>query len=201
MTGIKTQIEKLREELKIKAGNERREAYKSGLCASCGVPIPEERRKHGSYTCSHACMGKFIADHDYSLNSPILREKRKELKKEKKPAKRSGTSTARVKDTCKVCDGDIVPGEQYVWVIPARLDDAYDPDHPFAKFKYHPPCIKNAYAIADKIFKLYTEEGLDEEVDIIVNFAKNYGGIKNFDWAAKIDPGVLSKYQEELEEY
>ena len=200
MTGIKKQIEKLREEIKIKAGNERREAYKSGLCASCGVPMPEERKKHGSYTCSHACMVKCIADHDYSLSSPILREKRKDLKKEKKPMKRSGTSTARVKDTCKVCNGDIVPGEQYEWIIPEQWEDAYDPDHPFAKFKYHTPCVKNFYAIADGIFKLYMEDDFGEEVDIIVNFAKNYGGIKSFDWAAKIDPEVMSKYRAELDE-
>ena len=195
------QIEKLREEIKNKAGNSRREAYKSGLCASCGFPIPEERKKYGSYTCSHACADKFITDHDYSSHSLILREKRKELKKESKPMKRSGTSTARVKDTCKVCDGDIVPGEQYEWIIPEQLDDdAYDPEHPFVKYKYHTPCVKNVYAIANKIFKLYVDDGLDEEVDSIVDFAKHYGGIKNFDWASKIDPNVVSKYQEELDE-
>lgn len=193
---LKQQLEEFRDSIKKEANDKRTVAFATGLCAFCGTKIPESRFKRGSYTCSSSCVGEFQRNYDYSMSSDLIRNRKKELKSHnpKKEMTYSGTSTARVKDYCDLCEYTILPGDRYHWKIPAIWDDDYDPDKPFSKYKDHIECLDNLFKIAKEIFHLYTDEGLSDEIKPIFDFAKLHGGLKNFNWQDKISEKEINRF-------
>lgn len=182
-------IEQLRQSIITAAEKAKKAAYDTGDCAYCGGHMPSSRISHNSYTCSIECSFAFVGKFDYSKNSPILKERRRQLKAARPKNQSSDPSipllkTLRTNWTCDMCGIMIKKGEKaYVSRIPPwhwLNEDKAE----WYTFKVHPICEDLAGVIAD-------DEGVPAEPDafreaVFESFADiNYEAI--IEWSEKYD--------------
>lgn len=161
----------------------RNKALLTGICANCGIPIPPSSLHRGSYTCSFDCHMEFYAKHDYSQNSPAIKEIKRKYKesRKKRENKTSGISVARKEAECTLCYDKILPGEKYSWRIPQPYDDDWEYDAPWAKYKWHVECVNNVVKIIDILFLGEEADDPEDDVEEALEYAELNGGIRHFE--------------------
>lgn len=185
MSDMDNEIQAYIETTKQESLELRNKALLTGICANCGIPIPPSSLHRGSYTCSFDCHMEFYAKHDYSQNSPAIKEIKRKYKesRKKRENKTSGISVARKEAECTLCYDKILPGEKYSWRIPQPYDDDWDDYAPWNKFKWHVECGENLLNILNNI--IYPDEDPDEwdeeDIDEALEYADMNGGIRHFE--------------------
>ncbi len=187
----KQELENLRESIRQEAETVRKKAYESGLCAVCESSIPSQRRSRGSYTCSQVHAFQFFAEHDYSQNSPILREKKRELR-EQQPKKERNPWTkqkAAKEYLCTFCSLSIQAGEEYDKYTRLPSLDEFFEDSPYESLPYHVSCMEFYSAVFQSAG---FDEGLDDkEITLLFRAVSQMEGIGVSETREKARKGEL----------
>ena len=158
---IKEKVENKRQEIKLESERLRKRAKEIHKCPNCGKPV-EPRRLY----CSNKCSIEFQHKYDYSQNSEILKEYKRQLTEEEKnkhPQKEMKSVThpvARKNYTCELCKTEIPKGQKYYkyTVLPGDADFY---DYPYENYRYHLKCIDFLGLMGDA--GMLMEEGYDED--------------------------------------
>jgi len=136
---MNNEVEQLKKELMEKSIKIRKKAKEQGICPNCLSPLPKGKR----VWCSDSCYLQFMERYDYSQNSPILREKKKEIKarKPKKDLDPWSTVKARKEYECLVCGSPIHRGETHKKFVNLPGTEYFD-DFPWGATRYHLSCDK-----------------------------------------------------------
>ena len=158
---IKEKIENKRQEIKLESERLRKIAKEIHKCPNC-IKEVEPKRLY----CSDKCSLEFMKKYDYSKNSEILKEYKKQLTEEeqnKHPKKEIESVTypiARKNYICELCKTKILKGQKYYkyTVLPGDID--FD-DYPYENSRYHLKCIDFLGLMGDA--GMINEEGFDED--------------------------------------
>lgn len=137
---IKEKVENKRREIRAEPERLRQRAREIHKCPNCAREV-EPRRLY----CSDKCSLEFVEKYDYSQNSEILKQYKKELQEEyqnehpKKETDSMAYLTARKAYKCDFCNTEISKGQKYYkyTVLPGDID--FD-DYPFENYRYHFHC-------------------------------------------------------------
>ena len=138
---IKEKVESKRQEIRAESERLRKRAKEIHKCPNCAREV-EPRRLY----CSDKCSLEFQRKYDYSQNSEILREYKKELQEEyqnehpKKEPNPVSYPVARQNHICMLCKTTIPKGQKYYkyTVLPGDID--FD-DYPYENYAYHLKCM------------------------------------------------------------
>jgi len=143
---MNNEVEQLKKELMEKSIKIRKKAKEQGICPNCLSPLPKGKR----VWCSDSCYLQFMERYDYSQNSPILREKKKEIKarKPKKDLDPWSTVKARKEYECFICGLPIHPREVHKKFVYLPGTEYFD-DFPWEASHYHLSCDKFIDTLVD----------------------------------------------------
>jgi len=158
---IQMKVEEKRQEIKELSVRLRKEATESNICPNCGKPVPKNR-----LYCSDNCGIAFMTKYDYSQNSPVLREYKKQLKEEynrEHPHQERKTveyPIARKAHKCWFCGLDIPLGEKYFKHTVVPGDEWFD-EYPYQTTRYHITCVNFATYCVDQ--GIFGDDGIEED--------------------------------------
>lgn len=167
---IKDKIEIKKHEIKSESERLRKIGKEIHKCPNCSKDVDINR-----LYCSDKCSAEFYYKYDYSKNSEILKEYKKELQEEyenKNPKKEMNSMTypiSRKNYKCDFCNTIIQKNEKYCKYTILPGDEEFI-DYPYENYRYHLNC-KNFITTLANIGILdydgYGEEGIEAILESI----------------------------------
>jgi len=170
---IQIKIDERRNQIREESDKIKKESAERNICPNCGHYLQGKKRIY----CSVECSINFYRTHDYSRNSPLLSEYKKELvneyekSHERKEADPLKTPWARSNYQCNICGNQINKGEYYTsyTILPS---DPQFLDDPYGVRRYHTNCFR-FLTVACSV--LDTDGGLyDDEIEALFRVCAEY---------------------------